>query len=186
MRKRGIKNDKGFTLAELLIVVAIIAVLVAVSIPIFTAQLEKAREATDVANFRAAKAAVVVAVLDGTITTENAGERFYYHADTGLIKKDRPSPYGEGTASDPTKSGPNSSKGETVEVKSIYPEPYNSEEIYTDAVIAAYISSSGKYLNLSWEKNGTDIVVQQILLSDISYNNSGPVENVPGQSVGKD
>ena len=49
-------NKKGFTLAELLIVVAIIAVLVAIAIPIFTAQLEKAREATDVANIRSAYA----------------------------------------------------------------------------------------------------------------------------------
>lgn len=39
------QNQKGFTLAELLIVVAIIAVLVAVSIPIFNKQLEKARDA---------------------------------------------------------------------------------------------------------------------------------------------
>ena len=58
------KNKKGFTLAELLIVVAIIAVLVAISIPIFTSQLEKAREATDLANIRAAKAAAVAAYLD--------------------------------------------------------------------------------------------------------------------------
>ena len=35
-----VKSKKGFTLAELLIVVAIIAVLVAISIPIFTNQLE--------------------------------------------------------------------------------------------------------------------------------------------------
>ncbi|WP_108775541.1 type IV pilin protein [Lactimicrobium massiliense] len=41
------KNRNGFTLAELLIVVAIIAVLVAISIPIFISQLEKSREATD-------------------------------------------------------------------------------------------------------------------------------------------
>ena len=57
-------NKKGFTLAELLVVVAIIGVLVAVSIPIFTAQLEKAREATDLANLRAAYAAGVAEVLD--------------------------------------------------------------------------------------------------------------------------
>ncbi len=51
-------NKKGFTLAELLVVVAIIAVLVAIAIPIFTSQLEKAREATDLANIRAAYAEV--------------------------------------------------------------------------------------------------------------------------------
>ena len=56
-------NKKGFTLAELLIVVAIIAVLVAISIPIFSAQLEKAKEATDMANIRSAYAEVVAAYL---------------------------------------------------------------------------------------------------------------------------
>ena len=50
------KNNKGFTLAELLIVVAIIAVLVAIAIPIFTSQLEKARDAVSVSNMRAAYA----------------------------------------------------------------------------------------------------------------------------------
>ena len=58
-------NKKGFTLAELLIVVAIIAVLVAISIPIFTTQLEKSREATDAANIRAAYAQASVEVLEG-------------------------------------------------------------------------------------------------------------------------
>lgn len=55
-KKINRKNKKGFTLAELLIVVAIIGVLVAVSIPIFTSQLEKSKEATDLANIRAAYA----------------------------------------------------------------------------------------------------------------------------------
>lgn len=47
------KNTKGFTLAELLIVVAVIAVLVAISIPIFTTRLHKSRVAADWANVRA-------------------------------------------------------------------------------------------------------------------------------------
>ena len=64
------KKNKGFTLAELLIVVAIIAVLVAIAIPVFTSQLEKAREATDKANLRAAYAEQMTWILtwDGTAT----------------------------------------------------------------------------------------------------------------------
>ena len=65
-------NKKGFTLAELLIVVAIIGVLVAISIPIFTAQLEKARDATSVANLRSAYAeasALMLSEPDSTNAT---------------------------------------------------------------------------------------------------------------------
>lgn len=56
-------NNRGFTLAELLIVVAIIAVLVAIAIPVFTTQLEKSREATDQANVRSAYAQVMAQYL---------------------------------------------------------------------------------------------------------------------------
>lgn len=63
MFKKLRKNEKGFTLAELLIVVAIIGVLVAISIPIFTSQLEKSREAVDLANVRSAYAEVVANYL---------------------------------------------------------------------------------------------------------------------------
>lgn len=61
-----IRNKKGFTLAELLIVVAIIAVLVAIAIPVFTTQLEKSREATDVANVRSAYATLMADYLQDT------------------------------------------------------------------------------------------------------------------------
>lgn len=46
-------KQKGFTIAELLIVVAIIGVMVAVSIPIFSSKLHKAKVAVDWANVRA-------------------------------------------------------------------------------------------------------------------------------------
>ena len=68
MFKKLRKNEKGFTLAELLIVVAIIGVLVAISIPIFTAQLEKSKEAVDLANIRAAYAECAADVLTGNGT----------------------------------------------------------------------------------------------------------------------
>lgn len=61
-------NKKGFTLAELLIVVAIIAVLVAIAIPVFTTQLEKSREATDMSNLRAAYAEVMAEYLSNGAT----------------------------------------------------------------------------------------------------------------------
>ena len=64
--KKAKENKQGFTLAELLIVVAIIAVLVAISIPIFTSQLEKSKEATDAANLRAAYAECAAAALTET------------------------------------------------------------------------------------------------------------------------
>lgn len=58
------------------------SVLVAISIPIFTSQLEKAREATDQANLRAAYAEVTTAVLTGTAPDASVtGDK-----DTGYTK----------------------------------------------------------------------------------------------------
>ena len=59
-------NNKGFTLAELLIVVAIIGVLIAIAMPTFGSQLEKARIAADQANLRAAYGEAVASYLVGT------------------------------------------------------------------------------------------------------------------------
>lgn len=67
-------NKKGFTLAELLIVVAIIAVLVAIAIPVFTSQMEKAREAVDAANLRAAYAEVMASHLTDEDVTRTVAQ----------------------------------------------------------------------------------------------------------------
>lgn len=66
-------KNNGFTLAELLIVVAIIAALVAISIPIFSKQLEKSRDAASIANIRSAYAEAVNYAIEynGTDPTLN-------------------------------------------------------------------------------------------------------------------
>ena len=59
------RKKQGFTLIEMLIVVAIIAILVAVSIPLVNGSLERARCATDAANERAAKGEILLDYMMG-------------------------------------------------------------------------------------------------------------------------
>ena len=71
-------NKKGFTLAELLVVVAIIAVLVAIAIPVFSAATEKAQKAVYQANARATLAQATVDYLEDDkldTTSYNYGEK---------------------------------------------------------------------------------------------------------------
>lgn len=70
-------------MAELLIVVAIIAVLVAIAIPVFNSQLEKSRESTDLANVRAAYAQVMSAAITEDKQAQYEGNRIY-NESTGV------------------------------------------------------------------------------------------------------
>ena len=93
-------NKKGFTLMEMLIVVAIIAVLIAIAIPTFASQLNKARVATDEANIRSGYADVMLKILtaetdiaDGTTyklkadgTTDTAGGYKTKGKPTGTVE----------------------------------------------------------------------------------------------------
>lgn len=87
-RNRNMNRKKGFTLAELLIVVAIIAVLVAVSVPVFTAQRSKAVDAVNKANIRAAKAMALAAFYDnktGYVASANGTKMAYFKYTDGRL-----------------------------------------------------------------------------------------------------
>ena len=66
--KNKVKHTKGFSLSELLITAAIIAVLVSCSIPIFASKLEKSRRAVDIVNARKIRSAITNILNDGTLT----------------------------------------------------------------------------------------------------------------------
>lgn len=69
--RTGKRNSGGFTVAELLVVVAIIAVLVAVSIPAFASSLERSRAATCMANRRSLKSELTYA---GMVADDKAAD----------------------------------------------------------------------------------------------------------------
>ncbi len=110
------KNNKGFTLAELLIVVAIIAVLVAIAIPVFTSQLERSREATDLSNIRAAYAEAVADYLaTGASTAKTATVSNVKQTVSGWSIED-PNLYTRVNGTETAVSLPNITSGDTVSV----------------------------------------------------------------------
>lgn len=99
-----LSKNGGFTLVEMLIVVAIIAILVAVSIPIVNSSLDDAKKATDDANIRAATGAATVQYLRATAKHSDAnligtdgtnGATIYYVIDKGQGSFTGTAPTGE-------------------------------------------------------------------------------------------
>lgn len=56
----GLSNVQGFTLLELIVVIAILGALAALAIPIFQGVIENARKTTDEANIRIVESAVAL------------------------------------------------------------------------------------------------------------------------------
>lgn len=82
--KEKLKKNGGFTMVELLIVVAIIGILAAVSIPLFNNALEKARHGVDAANVRSAISlgnAEAIASLKPETEFGTTGKTYYYIVD---------------------------------------------------------------------------------------------------------
>lgn len=140
------RSKKGFTLAELLIVVAIIGVLVAISIPIFNKQLEKGRETVDLHSMRSAKSLAVTAyydIISNGDNSEHVGNLMKYDNGSGGIwyqgwynpKTGSFVPQDELTPVRKQIEG----KGTEVDTGTDYEGKYNSSMKYTDMAICVQI-----------------------------------------------
>lgn len=72
------RSKKGFTLVEMLIVIAIIAILIAIAIPIFSAQLSAAETRVQEANMRSASS---LAYADYMLAGSTDQVAYYYTVD---------------------------------------------------------------------------------------------------------
>ena len=159
-------NHKGFTMAELLIVVAIIAVLVAIAIPIFNKQLEKSREAYDIATMRQAASLAVEYYYAGVKDQESAeavGLKWWnnhnvdqdnaagvYDPSTGKflpIESSKGKAYGKGTTKNSDKTYTYNSDRNI----------YNPTAKYSNAVcmISLYPTGSNKHIDIYWKDVST-------------------------------
>lgn len=87
MIKRMREEKGGFTLAELLVVVAIVLVLVAIAIPVFQGALNNATDAVEKANVRSVKAE---ATVDYLLNNNALSSSTYYVTDTGDVVTTQP------------------------------------------------------------------------------------------------
>ncbi len=83
--KRQNKKKKGFTLIELIIVIAIIAILAAIAIPNFLSIQRKARVKADIASAKTIYDATSALIAEGKIISTDKGVVFTLDSNTGKV-----------------------------------------------------------------------------------------------------
>lgn len=71
-KRLSVNRNAGFTLVELIIVIAIVAVLSAVAAPQYIKYVEKSKISTDMDMATNIKSAIIVLCTDGTVTGDDA------------------------------------------------------------------------------------------------------------------
>lgn len=127
--REKLQNKKGFTLVEMLVVVAIIAILIAISIPLVNNALEKARDATDDANFRSAAGLATIKYLT---EGEDAADTYYYYTN----KASQGGLYASKTAATTADAGNEAYKSQCTETAGTHTQTETKKNSYIKVTIA--------------------------------------------------
>ncbi|SHH46351.1 type II secretion system protein [Tepidibacter thalassicus] len=74
--QKRLKNKKGFTLVELIIVIAVLGILVGIAVPKFSGIQENARKKTDITNAKMISDAISVLLAEGKIDAPSSSITF--------------------------------------------------------------------------------------------------------------
>ena len=191
------KNKQhGFTIAELLVVISIIAVLTAISVVVFNRKTEQARQAADMATMRTAYGLITIQYLTGENNIIADGNtRYFYDANTCAITTTSPT---EGYGMSHTNSHiwwsgngeaigiPNTSSS-GPEVLSLTIEADGTVHYYWgDTYTGQNVTTATQYLALTYEeKLAKDVALINAVQNEFRSMTYGEIHSIIYDSNGK-
>ncbi len=180
-KKKFSRMKRGFTVAELLIVIGIIAVLVAILIPVFINHREKANEAYDIYTMRSAASAAIelyYSDITNSDTARSAGVS-YYRYGVGNPRNNAYGIYNPATNKFVSSYGKVKAYGKGTkrdgETKFVYEgrSAYDSAADYSNAVIqiAIFPEAEHPYAEIAWKpwNNGAFVGATSSNYQDSGY-----------------